>query len=99
MKNDKKKQMKQKTTKNQACNDFLVYGISWFEWEAKAAPRYDGYSLFTRETERQTAIKSFYETPLYEHGGSIDKTFEINDETLFRKVKRNGGRYNTEELG
>jgi hypothetical protein len=98
MRNDKK-QMKPKAVKNkQATSDFMVYGISWFEWEKHSTPRHDGYSLFTREAERKAVIDIFYETPLNQHGDSIDKTFEINDEKLFRKIKKNGGRYNTEEL-
>jgi hypothetical protein len=97
MRNDKK-QMKPKDIKQRVCNNFIVYGTSWFEWEAKAASRYDGYSLFTREAERQAVIDSFYEAPFYEHGASIDKTFEMDDEKLFRKVKKMDGRYSTEEL-
>jgi hypothetical protein len=98
MRNDKK-QMKPTAVKSKkAISDFMVYGISWFEWEKHSTPRHDGYSLFTREAERKAVIAAFYEPPLNQYGGSIDKTFEMNDENLFRKIKKNGGRYNTEEL-
>jgi hypothetical protein len=98
MRNDKK-QMKPTAVKSKkAISDFMVYGISWYQWEEHSAPGQDGYSLFTREAERKAVIDIFYETPLNQHGDSIDKTFEMNDEKLFRKIKKNGGRYNTEEL-
>jgi hypothetical protein len=95
MRNDKKR-IKPKAIKNKKpVSDFMVYGISWFEWEVHSAPSHDGYSLFTQASERQVVIDSFFSTP---HTDSIDKTFEINNERLFRKVKKSGGRFDTDEL-